>query len=259
MACRRPVALVVAQVHHREPVNLKATKDLATWVMVLLITQIALDLIQWLALLHRIDVLERIRSGSGTVTPVQANAADGAVSAAAGIGSLVFIATVVLWCIWQHRAQQNAIVLAGGGLRFTPGWAVGWWFIPFANLVKPFQTVRELWKASQGARWREIPTWPLLGWWWGIWLAANVHVWFGSSGFGVGIGSEVGSPTTIGNAISRDQWELLSLVLEIAAAVLAVVIVRSIEQLQQAATGWTPPAGALAGPPLPAPPPPRPV
>ena len=143
--------------HHRGTVNLKATKDLATWVMVLLITQIALDVIQWLALLHRIDVLEQIRSGSGTVTPVQANAADGAVSAAAGIGSLVFVATVVLWCVWQHRAQQKAIVLAGGGLRFTPGWAVGWWFIPFANLVKPFQTVRELWEASHGARWREDP------------------------------------------------------------------------------------------------------
>ena len=237
--------------------NLKATKDLATWVMVLLITQIALDAIEWIALLHRIDVLERIRSGSGTVTPVQASAADGAVSTAAGIGSLAFIGTVVLWCMWQHRAQENAVVLAGGGLRFTPGWAVGWWFIPFANLVKPFQTVRELWKASHGARWREIPTWPLLGWWWGVWLAANLHVWFGSNGFGVGIGSEVGSPTTIGNAISRDQWELLSLVLEIAAAVLAVVIVRSIEQLQQMATGWTPPAGSFAGPMLPAPPPPR--
>ena len=45
--------------HHREPVNLKATKVLATWVIVLPVTQIALDAIQWLALLHRIDVLYR--------------------------------------------------------------------------------------------------------------------------------------------------------------------------------------------------------
>ena len=242
--------------HHRALVNLKATKDLATWVMVLLITQIALDAIEWIALLHRIDVLERIRSGSGTVTPVQVSAADGAVSTVAGIGSLAFIGTVVLWCMWQHRAQENAVVLAGGGLRFTPGWAVGWWFIPFANLVKPFQTVRELWKASHGARWREIPTWPLLGSWWGVWLAANLHVRFGSNGFGVGVGFEVGSPTTIGNAISPGP--------------MGTALPRPgdrgggargrdralIEQLQQMATGWTPPAGAFAGPPLPAPPPP---
>jgi uncharacterized protein DUF4328 len=29
-------------------------------------------------------------------------------------------------------------------LSFTPGWTVGWWFVPFASLVQPFGAVREL-------------------------------------------------------------------------------------------------------------------
>ena len=48
--------------------------------------------------------------------------------------------------------------------------------MPFANLVKPFQTMRELWKASAwgratGGRSR---TWPVIGWWWAAWIAAGV-------------------------------------------------------------------------------------
>jgi hypothetical protein len=61
-------------------------------------------------------------------------------------------------------------------LRFTPGWAVGWWFVPFANLVKPFQTVRELWKASDpGAPdWWGSETLPVIGWWWGGYVVFNI-------------------------------------------------------------------------------------
>jgi len=32
--------------------------------------------------------------------------------------------------------------------RFTPGWAVGYWFVPFVNLVRPYQIVADLWLRS---------------------------------------------------------------------------------------------------------------
>src|SRR5688500_18010935 len=62
-----------------------------------------------------------------------------------GIAALLriplFIAVVVFFLIWVYRAFNNLSALKPGNLEFSPGWAVGWWFIPFANLIKPFQAM----------------------------------------------------------------------------------------------------------------------
>jgi hypothetical protein len=61
---------------------------------------------------------------------------------------LIFIATAVAFLMWLHRAYRNLPALGATRLDTTPGWAVGYFFIPFANLVKPFQAVREIWHES---------------------------------------------------------------------------------------------------------------
>ena len=71
--------------------------------------------------------------------------------AALGVdGFIVFFALVtgIIWLIWQHRSHANLRALGAGQLRYTPGWAVAWWLIPFANIVMPYLTMRELYKAS---------------------------------------------------------------------------------------------------------------
>jgi hypothetical protein len=156
-----------------------------------------------------------------------------------------------------NTAQRNAIELAYGKLEFTPGWAVGWWFVPFANLVKPFQTVRELWKASHGGdNGRVVATWSVIGWWWGLWLGASVL-----ERFIVRAGS-VKSPSDL---IRHDTWEIVANGVTVVAAILAIMIVRSVVALQERAVappvlGPLPPmpiAGVLV-PRQPRPIPPRP-
>jgi hypothetical protein len=56
----------------------------------------------------------------------------------------VVIAGEVLWLIWQHKVNADLWARGAEGLRFTPGWSVGWWFVPIANLLQPFRAVREL-------------------------------------------------------------------------------------------------------------------
>jgi hypothetical protein len=216
--------------------TLRPIRSIAQAVTILLAAQIVLAVIEAITLLNRIDLLHRIQAGE-VIGLDDGRNADSAVTAVTSIDSLVFIATVIVWCIWQHRAQRNAIDLTTGGLRFSPGWAVGWWFIPIANLWKPFQTVRELWKASHGGdAWRTMATWPVIGWWWAIWIASNIHVWFGTSGASLGFGtSTFGTPITAADVISRDTWEIVSLALEVPAAILAIMIVRSVGQAQDAA------------------------
>lgn len=88
--------------------------------------------------------------------------------------SVVFIASIVLVAMWIYRAHAN-VRTAGITLEVTPGWAVGWFFVPIANLFKPFQAMRELWKASH----REAGGYtsdadPKLTIWWGFWVVGNI-------------------------------------------------------------------------------------
>jgi hypothetical protein len=61
-------------------------------------------------------------------------------------------------------------------LEFTPGWAVGWFFIPFASLWMPFRAVREIWCRSHDPRdRRNCPSGSVLvGVWWTCWIADNL-------------------------------------------------------------------------------------
>ena len=93
----------------------------------------------------------------------------------AGGYTVAFIASVILVAMWIHRAHANLHHVGIEGLEFTPGWAVGWYFIPFANLIKPFQAMRELWNASMGQS--DSFSEPAPGevkYWWGTWIGGNI-------------------------------------------------------------------------------------
>lgn len=93
---------------------------------------------------------------------------------------LARILTIVVFLIWLHRAFKNLPALAAQNLEFSPGWAVGWWFIPFANLVKPYQIMSELWNAGDSDYDPElflsnrIGTPSIIGWWWGFFIIGGI-------------------------------------------------------------------------------------
>lgn len=82
------------------------------------------------------------------------------------------LASMILVLVWIHRANHNARALGATGLEMTPGWAVGWYFVPIAWFWKPYQAMKEIWQASASPKhWSRQGVSPLLGWWWGLWLA----------------------------------------------------------------------------------------
>jgi hypothetical protein len=100
-----------------------------------------------------------------------------------GIGLFVFyIATVVMFCVWTYRVNANIHALGAANLRFTPGWAVGWYFVPIANLWKPYQVMKEIWRASKNpSGWQDEASSSIVGWWWFWWIVSNVEISIGSS------------------------------------------------------------------------------
>jgi hypothetical protein len=100
----------------------------------------------------------------------------------AGIAQLVvYVGTIIAFCMWIYQAHKNLRDLDVRRLNFSPGWAVGWFFIPFMNLFKPYQVAQEIWKASDPHvpahdphAWKEAPRSGLIGLWWACWLVGNI-------------------------------------------------------------------------------------
>ena len=75
---------------------------------------------------------------------------------------------------WMWRANKNAHALSSG-LETSPGWAWGAFFIPFWNLVKPFETMSEIWRSAESPTgWRGLATPPAVWLWWGLWIGCGV-------------------------------------------------------------------------------------
>ena len=88
---------------------------------------------------------------------------------------LIFGACAFAALRWIYLANANAHALGAEGMQFTPGWAVGWYFVPIASLWKPYQAMKEIWQASAaGTDWRGVRVPRLLPWWWACWLISTL-------------------------------------------------------------------------------------
>ncbi|MDH7482968.1 MAG: DUF4328 domain-containing protein [Armatimonadota bacterium] len=88
---------------------------------------------------------------------------------------IIFVVSGILILKWIYRANFNARQLGASEMQFTPGWSIGWYFIPIANLWKPYQVMEEIWKASANPQeWKSQSIPPLLGWWWFFWIVSNI-------------------------------------------------------------------------------------
>ncbi|MGH7746783.1 MAG: DUF4328 domain-containing protein, partial [Candidatus Dormibacteria bacterium] len=96
---------------------------------------------------RRIDVLNRILD-YGTVSRAEAQASDRLIQLADRSELVVFTLCAAVFLLWLYRAVSNGPALGAGGLRFSPRWAIGWWFVPIAFLVRPFQAIMEAWRSA---------------------------------------------------------------------------------------------------------------
>lgn len=125
----------------------------------------------WLEL----DLLRGVARGA-VLSDAQAEANDSR-QALIGIAYLiVFAVTGFLFLRWTYLAKQNAQLLTSQELKFTPGWAVGWYFIPILNFWKPYQALKETFKASNpdfAGDWRHAPHPESMPLWWTLWILSG--------------------------------------------------------------------------------------
>lgn len=100
---------------------------------------------------------------------------DAAVISVAVAFMLVMIATFTLNGIWIYRASSNARAINPDPARISPGWAVGWYAIPFVNLWMPFRAMKQIWNSSiEAGRDINAPVGHPFGIWWACWAVSSV-------------------------------------------------------------------------------------
>ncbi|MCM2387495.1 DUF4328 domain-containing protein [Streptomyces albipurpureus] len=83
----------------------------------------------------------------------------------------------ILFIMWFHRMRRNAGAFAPEQFRRGPGWAIGAWFIPLAQVWLPFRIAIDIWSASAPSQADGKPVkatfWPVFAWW-GLFLLSNL-------------------------------------------------------------------------------------
>lgn len=147
-----------------------------------------------------------------------------------GIAFLIaLLVTAILFLMWLHRAYKNLHAF-GVQTEHSPGWVVGYWFIPIISLFRPYQKVNELFEKSDtlATQFRcnnQDADSSVVGWWWACYLISNFisYATFKMSYRG----------TTSDDIVFASAVEIVSDILYITAAVLIIKIINTIDERQE--------------------------
>ena len=157
---------------------------------------------------------------------------------------VIYVTTVVFFCVWLYRAADNLRALNPANQpEYSPGWAVGSFFVPFANLIIPYRAVREVWQKSSPPNEFLLaepgpPTY--FPTWWLFWLLA-------------GFAGNVSLRLSFNEHIDVQTATIISIVasaLSIVAAVFAYLVVDAIDKKQEETSAKVN-LGKFSGPPPP--------
>jgi len=107
------------------------------------VTQIASAVTQF----SRAALISRFMDRPYSVSMNEMADADNAVAGAISFDLLFTVAGSVLLVIWAWRATKNLDVW-NLRHRWSPGWAIGGWFVPVASFWIPYQVVQDAWRST---------------------------------------------------------------------------------------------------------------
>jgi hypothetical protein len=180
-------------------------------------------------------LMDRIIAGE-EVTDAEATANDNRQGTIGLVQLVLVIAAAVVFIRWMHAAYRNIYLVAPGERRYSPGWAIGSWFVPIMNLFRPKQMVNDIWRAGGRDAADAQPGGLLLGWWL-LWVLSSFIVNFAARSYRRADNAEEIKTGTI--------LYLVSDAMSVVCAILAIVIVRKgTDRLDAKAAAVPPPPPA---------------
>ena len=97
------------------------------------------------------------------------------------ISGWIYLLAAIPFAMWFYRVAANAWTINPRGMRWSAGWCVGWYFVPFANLFCPYMATKDVDEVSSSHG--HFSAKRILPWWWACWLISAwvstifEHVW----------------------------------------------------------------------------------
>jgi len=89
-----------------------------------------------------------------------------------GLGQgILALTSFIFFMMWVHRSNNNIRALTEESMEYTPGWAVGWFFIPICALYKPYFVIKEIWIMC--SKHSNLKRFSVVGLWWTFWLISS--------------------------------------------------------------------------------------
>ena len=165
-----------------QPLRYSPLAKSAKWARSLLFIVAAWSCVAFVTHALQAQLVAQVSWGS-QITQDKAAANDARVGLVAIILVVLLIASAITFLVWFYKARRNLPALGADDCKYSRGWAVGGFFVPFLNLIRPLQVMREVWHASDPeeerlptpiqmqARRQITPS--LVGWWWALFLLPN--------------------------------------------------------------------------------------
>jgi hypothetical protein len=206
--------------------DFRPTDGLAKGLFIALGIHVATMVLGIVAAFSERQLLSSIRDGVIAIEDVRASVETHGlwVAAASSVFLVTLLVCYVIGGMWIYRVACNARALGADDLDDSPGWAVGWYAVPFANLVRPFRAMKQIWLASEAPHdWDDGKTPPLLTLWWTLFLIDCI----------VGnISGRVGDTKTLDGIITTQDWLIIAFVVAIPAAIAFFKVVSRITGIQ---------------------------
>lgn len=156
---------------------LKPNEQRAKNAILLIWIVLALEIISMLSGYLLYDLIQNVADG-GEISEERANANDLREQVVGILYLIAYVISVITFIQWFRRAYFN-LHLKVKYLSHPEGWAAGSWFVPFTNLYRPYQIMKELYQETKALLVKkeiffkgDLAT-STLGWWWALWLLNN--------------------------------------------------------------------------------------
>ena len=197
-----------------EPLESRAKR-----VVITLVVSIVVDALVGIHAIVDILLLNKAIADPEAVSQSRLELSDAIIAIGGTLQLLVFIVVVVFFLLWFHRAATNLRAFVSRP-RDSPGWAVGSWFVPIANLFVPKRAANDMWRAGRPQD--HYPS--VIDWWWAFWLI--------SSFLGNIVGRVYWRAEELEEFRTADYLDVATSVMSIVAALLCIKVVREITRRQ---------------------------
>ncbi len=208
----------------------KNPTSLTKWTKWFLYAQVVIAVIAIISSMLEYQLLSDFENGvytSQELAVAAGEASDARQGIVGIIQVLIFVVSGILILKWIHRANYNARQLGATDMAFTPRWSIGWYFIPIANLWKPYQAMKEIWKASSDPlNWKTQSVSSMLPWWWFFWIVSNM---FANASFRLAMRAEEINELIAANVVTQ-----LSDVTGIPLSLIVIGIINKVHEMQMA-------------------------